>query len=114
MVAINFQERFAYAVGMGQKNQTIRRKARCKPNDDLQLYTGQRTKRCQKIRDAMCIDVRPVTIDRDTLTVDGAVLFPDSANDFARADGFDHYDQMLEFFERLYGLPFEGVVIEWE
>ncbi len=59
--------------------------------DDLQLYTGQRTKKCAKIMDAMCTDVRPILINRGTLTIDGPVLLADTATRFAIADGFkDH------------------------
>lgn len=114
MVAINFKEQFAYAVGMGHKTQTIRRTARCKPNDDLQLYTGQRTKRCAKIMDAMCIDVRPVTIGGSSMDLDGVAQSNSEAEAFAKADGFDSYADMAKFFEKQYGLPFSGYVIEWE
>ena len=114
MVAFNFQERFADKVAQWEKNQTIRKTARCKIGDTLQLYTGQRTKNCQKLRDAMCTDVRSITINRGTLEIDGSVMMSDTATRFAIADGFRDYGDMVAFFERQYGLPFSGYVINWE
>lgn len=32
---------------------------------------------------------------------------------FARKDGFDAWELMLEFFDKQYGLPFEAVLITW-
>jgi hypothetical protein len=34
--------------------------------------------------------------------------------DFARADGFDSLSDMVDFFEKQYGLPFHGQLIEWK
>ena len=45
MVAFNFSPEFADAVASGAKRQTIRKTARAKKGDMLQLYTGQRTKK---------------------------------------------------------------------
>ena len=56
MVAINFSAQFADAVASGQKTQTIRRSARAAAGQVLQLYTGQRTKACRKLADAICVD----------------------------------------------------------
>ena len=62
MVAFNFQSRFADAVESGEKRQTIRLKARCKPGDTLQLYVGQRSKRCRLLGLGCCTDVRSCAI----------------------------------------------------
>lgn len=62
MVAYNFQAQFADDVEHGFKTQTIRRDARCKSGDKLQLYTGQRTKNCRKLCDAICKRVTPIKI----------------------------------------------------
>jgi hypothetical protein len=114
MVAINFSERFAGAVERGEKRQTIRREARCKPGDQLQLYTGQRTKHCRKLRDAVCLDVAPISITRGTLTVNGSVYMSDTAAAFARADGFSDYDDMWNWFYSQYKQTlFTGHVIKW-
>lgn len=34
-------------------------------------------------------------------------------DDFARADGFKDYDDMMGWFEKTHGLPFYGWLIAW-
>lgn len=124
MVAINFQKIFADDVESGKKTQTIRQKARCKPGDHLQLYTGQRTKSCRKLRDAICVSVQSITICPTEMFLDGKPLLPGYAlrgedtnrdEDFAKKDGFAGYADMAEWFLERYGsLPFTGYVIEWK
>lgn len=114
MVAINVSERFAGPVERGEKRQTIRRTMRCKPGDKLQIYTGQRTKACRKLLDAVCENVQPVTITRGTLEVGGSVYMSDTAAAFARADGFGSFDELFQWFSDRYGTQrFEGYVIQW-
>lgn len=123
MVAYNFEPRFAEDIEYGSKTQTIRTKARCKKGDNLQLYTGMRTKACRKLRDATCIRVTPIKICAIEMFLNGQRLFAGDAlrgecedrdNDFAKKDGFFGFTEMAEFFEEKYGLPFEGFVIEWD
>ena len=125
MVAINFKKQFAGDVENGFKTQTIRQNARCKRGDALQLYTGQRTKQCRKLADAVCKRVRKVKLCATEMFIDGNRLYAGSDyeneelyeydNDFANKDGFDTYMDMAAWFEDNYGaLPFEGYVIEWE
>lgn len=113
MVAINFSV-FLDRVENGTKCQTIRKKARCKPGDALQLYTGMRTKGCRKLRDAECVSVERITIHPDgriTLADGGEVTTPQVT---AQRDGFEALEDMLSFFKRHYGLPFEGDMISWK
>lgn len=97
MVAINFSPRFADAVAAGRKMQTIRQTARARPGQELQLYTGQRTKECRKIADAVCIDCTYVGLTARGVTLGDASRFPGDRDDFARADGFSDYDVGLVF-----------------
>jgi len=123
MVAYNFKEQFAGDVEDGAKLQTIRRDARCKVGDKLQLYTGMRTKKCRKLADAVCTAVIPVKICDTEMFLNGERLHPGNAlrgeyddrdNDFAQKDGFDSFMDMADFFRQQYGsLPFEGFVIRW-
>ena len=117
MVAINFSPQFAGPVERREKRQTIRRKARIRPGQRAQLYTGQRTKACRKLAedDPVCVEVLPVRITRGTLEVDGACLMSDTAAAFARADGFKDFNAMADWFAEKYGGPvFEGYVIKWD
>lgn len=129
MVALSFKPEFVIAIDAGQKSRTIRRVRKAgnpEPGKPLQLYTGMRTADCEKIRDATCTRVRPVLIDYMGITLSGRRLWAGDApayqggpdpehydGDFARADGFDSFSDMAEFFKKQYGLPFEGQLIEW-
>lgn len=114
MVAFNFSPEFAEAVASGEKRQTIRQTRRAKPGDALQLYTGQRTKACRKLRDAICESVDYVAIRPDYLTVGDKRKHPADIDEFARLDGFENYRAMVSWFERKYGSPyFIGYVHRW-
>lgn len=133
MVAYSFKQRFAnpilYGLGLtpvGEsdplfKRQTIRadRKRHARPGEELQLYTGMRTKHCHLIGRARCISVDPIEIHvlagrviiRQTSIISGRAL-----DDFARADGFKMWGEMREFWhvEHPGQHVFTGVLIKWE
>lgn len=116
MVAINFAGQFATDVEKKIKRQTIRAKARCVPGDALQLYTGQRTARCRKLRNAICSAVIPVSIYEEYVVVHGNKI--DDKNElekFAQADGFKTFRDLVGWFSVTdQGLPFYGLMIKWE
>lgn len=121
MVAINFQPRFIGPISTGVKRQTIRRTARCKPGDALQLYTGQRTKFCRKIGDAVCQSVKPILVEGPSIQLGGKTLTVAEKVALAQADGFQSAPcgggaiaHFIQFFNDRYGLPFEGWLICWE
>lgn len=129
MVALSFKSAFVDDIEEGRKRRTIRQVRKAGnpvPGKPLQLYTGMRTKACEKIKDAVCTRVRPVVIEHTGITLEGRRLYAGDApayqggvdpehydGDFARADGFDCFGDMAEFFEKEYGLPFAGQLIEW-
>lgn len=100
MVAFNFRPRFAPKVEAGEKTNTIRAgKKRCKVGDAVQLYTEQRTKKCRKIGDGRCIEVMPIAIWRNRLLLNKHLIEGRWARDyFARMDGFEDWEDMMEFF----------------
>lgn len=115
MVAINFSAEFADAVAAGRKTQTIRQKARAKPGDALQLYTGQRTKDCRKLGEGVCIDCTYIGLTKRGITLGDASKFPGNIDDFARSDGFKNYAAMWDWFSRRYETnSFTGNVIRWK
>jgi len=65
MVAFNFKECFADEVECGIKRGSIRSNKKCNVGDAIQLYTGQRTKACRKLGEAICIGVVPIRITDD-------------------------------------------------
>lgn len=130
MVALNFKAQFADDVEEGRKRRSIRAPRKDgrdpKPGDSLQLYTGMRQKGCRKLGEAKCVRVRPVEISHMGIILDGRKLCASDApayaggvdpehydGDFARADGFNTFSDMAEFFEKEHGLPFKGLLIEW-
>jgi len=114
MVAINFQAQFAPEILSGRKTQTIRKSARCKTGDDLQLYTGQRTKACRLLGTARCAICEPITIAEDYISVGAFRLPSGDAAHIAKIDGFESLAAMRDWFRERYGsLPFTGYRIMW-
>lgn len=118
MVAYSFQGRFADAVESGEKRQTIRARGKrrhAKPGDNLQLYTGMRTKACRKLRDAVCHDACSIRIERDKVfTFYPQEIFLDRHLEIlAKNDGFASWAEMRDWFDATHGLPFLGVMIRW-
>jgi hypothetical protein len=114
MVAINFSPQFAEAVAAGHKTQTIRQSARARAGQALQLYTGQRTKDCRKLADAICVDCTYVGLTARGVTLGDTSRFPGNRDDFARADGFEDYAAMWKWFSERYETnSFTGHIIRW-
>ncbi|TGP28256.1 hypothetical protein EN875_032390 [Mesorhizobium sp. M2D.F.Ca.ET.232.01.1.1] len=121
MVAYSFKPRFVEPIGTGAKRQTIRadRKRHARPGEQLQLYTGMRTKQCKLIGRATCIGVDLVMLnfaDHGVARINGIVLFSDAAmQKFARSDGFASWADMRDFWRDNHpGVEvFEGVLIRW-
>lgn len=136
MPALNFKADWAKAVEFGAilangnmsvlrpylpKRTTIRKPGRAKPGDTLYLYTGQRTKTCRKLGEALCLAVTPVRIakerihDAPYMYLDGQIISGVTLDRFACLDtaGFWRTDQFMAFFADIYGLPFDGELICW-
>jgi hypothetical protein len=118
MVAFNFKAQFADDVETGRKRQTIRAQRRANVGDQLQLYTGMRTKKCRKLRDTTCLDVAPVIIGVDPfgrlrVIVGEREIRGGRLDLFVKADGFARRMDMRDFFAEQYGLPFNGWLIKW-
>lgn len=130
MPALNFMAQFADDVEDQRKRRSIRKRRKDgrdpKPGDWLHLYTGMRQKGCRKLGSAVVTRVRPVVIHSMGVTLDGRELFAGDApaswggvdpesydGDFARADGFDNFLDMADWFQKQHGLPFSGLLIEW-
>lgn len=116
MVAFNFSPEFADDVASGKKRQTIRRTRRGKPGDRTQLYTGQRTKSCRRLRndDPPLEVVDYVHLAPDGITFGNKAKHP-GADDFARMDGFPNYAAMHAWFKARYGEEhFVGYVHRWK
>ena len=118
MPAINFKKQFADMVDRGEKTQTIRQiwSNPIKAGDTLYLYTGMRTKSCRKLGEVLCRKVSPITVNPANIQIDGQLYgyLTTKVTNLALADGFFSGAAMGQFFKELYGLPFDGVLIEWD
>jgi len=103
----------------GAKRHTIRapRKIPIKVGDKLYMWWKSRSPQREKLGEANCIKTTPITIQK----TNAILTYPDSGDyeivhldKFAQADGFDNWQQMIEFFENTHGLPFTGDLIEWD
>ena len=118
MPALNFQKRFAPSVESGKKRQTIRACRRDGRNPrvghTLYLYTGQRTKYCRKLGEAVCKSSEIITIDENYIFVEGKILTDHECAKLAIADGFEYVEDFKGFFSQNHdGLPFTGYLIKW-
>lgn len=122
MVAYSFKAQFCAPILAGTKRQTIRaeRKRHALPGEQLQLYTGMRTRQCRIIGRAVCSRVFPLRIG----IAEGFVEVsererwegPDFMEAFAKADGFSSWAAMAAFWGKEHPdiAVFSGVVIRWD
>ncbi|MCJ2020561.1 hypothetical protein MKK84_24560 [Methylobacterium sp. E-065] len=124
MVAYSFKSRFGAPILAGTKAQTIRaertgKSRHARPGELVQLYTGMRTRQCQKLGEARCLEVLPVKIDLllSVLFI-GDVCFggPKALDEFAQQDGFADWHDLVAFWVAEHpGVDlFEGVLIRWQ
>lgn len=116
MVAFNFKKKFAPKVESGEKPSTIRQTKRCDVGDLIQLYTGQRTKFCKKLGDAVCIGTAKILVTEEcpyeSSNCEGIVK-PDVSIPLYEQEGFSNAKEMQDFFREQYGLPFVGWLHVW-
>lgn len=126
MIVKMFQPRFAPLVESGAKIQTIRptpkRMPRVGAEISCRVWEGKPYR--SKQREILCATVRMVSLVR--LAGGGILIAPyDPSRDpvwspvadlgaFARADGFASWDDMRSWFSDTHGLPFSGLLIQWQ
>ena len=113
-----FKPQFIAAVRSGRKRQTIRppRKIPVHIGDRLSLrhwkdrpYASPQV----TILEATCTKVAPVKLSQYFIVVDHRLLTETEVFQLAKADGFEHPEEMRALFELMHGLPFSGVLIGW-
>jgi hypothetical protein len=126
VVAYSFKQIFIEPIEAGTKRQTMRneRERHVRVGEEIQLYYGMRTRHCRLIGRALCAAVTPVALDfmNDRVVIgDGTpgirVLGTfRKINDFARADGFRDWNDLIAFWAKEHPkVPdrWSGVLIEW-
>ncbi len=121
MRVILFKPEFAVKVVDGTKTQTVRRdgKRNPKPGDVLSLrqWSGlpYRSKQIT-LKETNCSSVSRVRIHPllQEIEIQNTLLHNQSANDFARADGFSDRLEMFAWFWNTYHIvEFHGICIQW-
>lgn len=100
----------------GAKRQTIRavRKNPIREGETLYMWWKQRSPQREKLGEATCTKVAPITITELGASCEDIGVRYHCLDLFAQADGFDDWDEMRDFFENAHGLPFDGVLIQWD
>lgn len=132
MVAYSFKQRFAPPIlaGLvpgplvaGMKRQTIRadRKRHARPGEELQLYTGMRTRSCHLLGRATCTSATPIRLllgPASAVEIGGEPAITDATglDVFARLDGFADWPDLCAFWAAEHAAlnEFSGVMIRWE
>jgi hypothetical protein len=143
MVAYSFQRRFVNPIRVGldldplvdfppaagPKRHTIRAprvRGHAREGQQLDLFFGQRTRRCFLIARAVCIDVAPITLVFDNDPEAEGVISPGlgirqwgygSLEAFAVGDGFASWAELKKFWVGERGsaeFSFQGNIIFWE
>jgi len=128
MVAYSFQKQFAMPILEGTKGGTIRanRKRHAHPGEELQLYTGMRTKHCRLIARKPCLAVTPISLNfkiNEWVGIAGVaspIKGARSLDTFAVFDGFSDWASLREFWRETHDLAvgssaavFRGQHIRW-
>ena len=117
-----FKPQFAPLVLSGEKCQTIRptpkRMPRCGHRISLRQWSGKPYRSKQRIlRESIITEVEPIRITENCIILgQGDCSFPLNEQQMwklAKADGFNTLQDMLEWFNVMHGLPFDGVMIKW-
>lgn len=117
MPAVNFLKRYAPKVASGEKRQTVRMR-QFSIGAQLHLFTGMRTKSCQRLGKGVVTSSRPIVIDYvdyvPSIQVNGIDYSVKEMEAFARADGFSDLDAFMAYFSEQYDLPMAAWVTEWD
>lgn len=132
MVAYSFHKMFAQPILDGSKPHTLRgpRRRHARPGEEIQLYTGMRTRHCRLIARVSCdrfcgiylkfseyqafyvFDV--VEQEPGSWRRRGELEPISDPESFARSDGFANLEAMARFWWDVHGLrSWEGFLVGW-
>lgn len=106
---LGFKERFAEPIKAGTKKMTIRKKRKHEPKigERLYMYSHLRTKNCKKITDKLTlkgiqlvdIGIKQMPLVTEVrIMVDGRKLWPESIDEFIKADGFSDLNDFADYW----------------
>lgn len=110
-----FKPQFAQLVEAGTKCQTVRptpkRLPRAGDSISLRAWRGKAYRSKQRVlREAVISEVAMVDITETGIAVNSYAV---PCDDFARADGFQNFVELRDWFKDTHDLPFEGILIRW-
>ena len=108
---------FLDKVKSGEKTQTIRtiRKNMPKVGQTAYLYKGMRTKNCEKLGEGTITDVIKMKFEKNDVCVYPIFYGTDEHPDeIARKDGFENSEEMCKWFDKMYKLPMDFIIVRWE
>lgn len=111
-----FESEFAKLIKSGEKCHTVRKIPKKMPNagETLSLREWEGRPYRSKQREIASVEIHRVAmidITEEHIFINGMDVDQEK---FARADGFSDFQQMKQWIESSYSLPFEGIVIFWE
>lgn len=115
-----FKPQFARLVAAKLKRQTVRPIPKVMPKTgdiiSLRMWSGApyRSKQTILLPDCLITMVRPCIIRPDSIFVGMPQPCRPALYYFAVADGFKDFAEMVAWFEAQHGLPFHGILIEWD
>jgi len=114
-----FKPRFAPLVKTGRKRQTVRPRPKRMPRPgdifDAREWSGRPYGSPQnKLGEFVISAVEDIEIYGDSIQVAGRRLTGPEREEFAKADGFESFEDMAGWFSETHGFPFEGILICWK
>lgn len=121
MIVRMFKPQFAPMVESRTKLQTVRPRPKRMPKVG-EVFSGRCwTGKPYRSKQRTLVESVVTQVQRIEIAAEGWIWIDDfrikNRNDFetfARADGFDTPELMLEWFSTTHDLPFEGIVIHWQ
>lgn len=110
-----FKPEFAELVRNGKKLQTIRPTPKRMPKvGDMVSLRCWKDKPYRSKHQWLGLG-EIIEVSRVDITASGVILngFVASGDEIARDDGFSDFSEMLKWFEREHGLPFQGIMLRW-
>lgn len=113
-----FKPQFADAVEDGTKLQTVRPRPKRmpKPGDKIscRAWTEKPYRSKHRIlRESVISEILSIELFCDSIHLNGLRFTAKQRVEFAKADGFGSFSEMVDWFRQTHGLPFNGIVIIW-
>jgi len=127
MPSLNFQKQFTPGI-LAMLNKDYARRTRIKPKtttirakrkrpfhkgDLLYLFSGQRTKNCQRLGKVICRKTEELVIEEKSpgiykIIINDAILSDEAAQNVALEDGFASFKEMIQWFSKTHEFQFVG------